>query len=206
MSQPPKSPTPVNRFVSGGYSYDSEGNPVNTTDIAKFNHEFSVLNQAINNGASILSIRTPTALAANQDHYFVLDIPPGKELILFTRLLDVTQGRYHVDAVQLATPLDLTGTIEGAVASIDKTRPTPIQTRIRLKTNVTGVTATVREFGLIDTGTAQTGQARAQGTTGSEGVVKRLVNQSPLRVRKTDDGTFIANLVFICWERDIATS
>ncbi|AIM40717.1 hypothetical protein N22_015 [Idiomarinaceae phage 1N2-2] len=188
------------RGTSGGRAFTESGDIFSWADAMAFMQEYNLTYQTFMNGAGILSIRL-NDLAANTDHFFTLDIPEGRELILFSRVLNLTQGRYNIDAVVPNSPLNLDGAPEGVSAPLDKTKPDTIQTRLRVLSQ-NDIPATVREFGFVDTGAAQTGQARAQGSTGVEGVNKRLINQSPLRVRKTDANPFTANLVFVCWERD----
>jgi hypothetical protein len=178
------------------------GDLFQAADLVAFMQEYNLTYQTFMNGAAVLSVRVPD-LATAQNHAFVLDVPANRKLILVSRILKLTQGQYHIDAIVPDQPLDL-GTqdvIVGAAAPLDKERELQAQTRIRVKKNIT-TPFTVREFDFADTG-AGVGAARAQGSTGAEGVFKGLVNQSPLLIRKTvGSDPFTANLTFICWERD----
>ena len=162
--------------------------------------KYDLLNETVNNGASILSIRLE-GLAALTDHHFVIDIPDGKQFVLFNRQLDVSEGRYFVDAITV-TAIDLTtGVTNGITAPLNKVTGNAATTILRHKAG--GATGSVvREFGFIDTGAAL-GGSRAGGSSSVEGVVKILSGPSILRVRKTNEGAFTANLVFIAWETDL---
>jgi hypothetical protein len=160
---------------------------------------YSLLNETVNNGASILSIRLEN-LAATTDHHFVIDIPAGKELVLFNRQLDVSEGRYFIDAISVDS-IDLsTGVTDGLTAPLNKVSGMAANTVLRHKAGG-AVNPVVREFGFVDTGVA-IGAARSGGSSSVEGVIKILSGPSILRVRKTDTGTFTANLVFVVWEYD----
>lgn len=177
-----------------------DGEWINVGSIEQQRERFSLLNETVNNGASILSIRMNN-LAALTDHHFVIDIPAGKNLVLHTRNLTLSEGRYEVDAIAV-TSVDLTtGVTNGVTAPLNKVSGMAASTVLRHR--VGGVTgAVVREYGFADTGSVQTGQARAGGTTATEGVIKILSGPSILRVRKTTEGAFTANLVYVAWEFD----
>ena len=174
------------------------GDTVNEADSIELNARYSLLAQTINCCASIISIRLEN-LAATTDHYFVLDIPEGKNLALFNRQLVVSEGRYFVDAVSVDS-IDLTSANLGIAAPFNKVSGLTVTTTLNHVTN-TATNPIVREFGFIDTGTA-IGSGRSGGTSSVEGVIKILSGLSPLRVRKTDTGAFSANLVFVGWEYD----
>lgn len=187
------------RSTSGGNVFTSSGAVFNWADWEALRARYDLLNETVNNGASILSIRLEN-LAATTDHHFVIDIPADKNLVLFDRQLDVSEGRYFVDAIAVDS-IDLTtGVTNGITAPLNKVSGMSAQTVLRHKAGgATG--ALVREFGFIDTGET-IGAARAGGSSSVEGVVKILGGPSILRVRKTDTGTFTANLVFVVWEFD----
>jgi len=63
---------------------------------------------------------------------------------------------------------------------MDKRRPVICDTRIRRVGAANIANPVVREFGFVDTGVAQTGQARTSGSTGAEEFFKVLVGPSPL--------------------------
>ena len=174
-----------------------QGAAFNEADWMEFQQRYSLLFETVNCCASILSIRMEN-LAATTDHHFVIDIPQGKTLALFSRNLTVSEGRYFVDAIAVDS-IDLsTGVTNGITAPLDKTKPAVAQTALRHKAGGE-VNPVVREFGFIDTG-SEIGSATAGGTTSVEGVIKLLQGASILRVRKTNQGTFTANLTFIAWE------
>jgi len=176
-----------------------QGAVFNEADWMEFQQRYSLLWATINNGASILSIRMEN-LAASVDHNFVLDIPEGRVLALFSRDLTISEGRYFSDAISVDS-IDLsTGVTNGITAPLDKTKPAVAQTVVRHKVGG-AVNPVVREFGFVDTGSA-VGAARSSGTTSTAGVLKILEGPSILRVRKTDEGSFTANIVFIAWEYD----
>jgi hypothetical protein len=180
-----------------GVMLDADGNVFDRAAQGLFDQKYSLLDQTINNGASILSIRME-ALAALTDHHFVIDIPAGKELALFNRQLDVSEGRYFVDAISVDS-IDLsTGVTNGLTAPLNKVSGLAADTVVRHKAGG-AVNPVVREFGFVDTGVA-IGAARSGGSSSVEGVIKILSGPSILRVRKTDTGTFTANLVFVVWE------
>jgi len=188
------------RSTSGGNVFTSSGVVFNWADWEALRAKYDLLNETVNNGASILSIRLE-GLAATTDHHFVIDIPEGKQLVLFNRQLDVSEGRYFVDAISV-TSIDLTtGVTNGITAPLNKVTGNAAGTILRHRAG--GATGSVvREFGFIDTGVA-IGAARSGGSSSVEGVVKILSGPSILRVRKTDTGVFTANLVFIAWETDL---
>jgi hypothetical protein len=188
----------TNRSTMGGNVFKSDGKPFNWADGVALSNRYDLLNQTINCCASIISIRLEN-LAATTDHYFLLDIPEGKNLALFNRQLVVSEGRYLVDAVSVDA-INLTGANLGVTAPLNKVSGLTVTTELK---HVAGgaTNPVVREFGFIDTGTA-IGAGRAGGTSSVEGVVKILSGLSPLRVRKTNTGAFSANLVFIAWEYD----
>jgi len=176
-----------------------QGAAFNEADWMEFQQRYSLLFETVNCCASILSIRMEN-LAATTDHHFVLDIPQGRTLALFSRDLTLSEGRYFVDAIAVDS-IDLsTGVTNGITAPLDKTKPAVAQTVLRHKAGG-AVNPVVREFGFVDTGSA-IGAARAGGSSSVEGVVKLLQGPSILRVSKTNQGTFTANLIFIAWEFD----
>ena len=176
-----------------------QGAAFNEADWMEFQQRYSLLFETVNCCASILSIRMEN-LAATTDHHFVLDIPQGRTLALFSRDLTLSEGRYFVDAIAVDS-IDLsTGVTNGITAPLDKTKPAVAQTVLRHKAGG-AVNPVVREFGFADTGSA-IGAARAGGSSSVEGVVKLLQGPSILRVSKTNQGTFTANLIFIAWEFD----
>jgi hypothetical protein len=182
-----------------GVMLDAQGNVFDRAAQGLFDQQYSLLEQTIKNGASILSIRM-TGLAAETDHHFVIDIPAGKELALFNRDLVVTEGMYNVDAISVDS-IDLsTGVTDGVTAPLNKVVGTSVDTVLRHKAGG-AVNAVVREFGFVDTGDA-IGAARSGGTSSTEGVIKILSGPSILRVRKVNEGTFTTNLVFVVWEYD----
>jgi hypothetical protein len=188
-----------NRSTRGGRIFTSDGRAFDEGDWLALQERYSLLSETINNGASILSIRL-TGLETGTNHHFVIDIPEGKELVLFNRALTLTEGTYNVDAIAVDS-IDLsTGVTEGATAPLNKVSGMTAATTLKHKAGgATG--AVVREFGFVDTGTA-VGAARSGGTTAVEGVIKVLSGPSILSVRKTNAGTFTANLVFVVWEYD----
>jgi hypothetical protein len=180
-----------------GTAKKSDGEAFNWADWEFIRAKYDLLNETVNNGASILSIRL-NGLAALTDHNFVIDIPEGKNLALFNRQLCVTQGAYQVDAISVDS-IDLsTGVTNGITAPLNKVSGITATTTLKHKAGG-AVNPVVREFGFVDTGEA-IGAARAGGSSSVEGVVKILEGPSILRVRKTTTGTFTANLVFVVWE------
>jgi hypothetical protein len=189
----------MQRHPRTGNILTSDGGLFNEADWMALQQRYSLLNETINNGASILSIRL-TGLAAETDHHFVIDIPAGKELALFNRDLTVTEGMYNVDAISVDS-IDLsTGVTNGITAPLNKVTGVSVDTVLRHKEGG-AVNPVVREFGFIDTGDA-IGAARAGGSSSVEGVIKILSGPSILRVRKVGAGTFTANLLFVVWEYD----
>ena len=177
-----------------------DGEAFNRADWYRDQLNTSLVPHVIGGNGSILSIRL-TSLAGNgAEHHFVIDIPAGKELYLFSRVLNLTQGDYNIDAIAVDS-VDLSSATTGASAPLDKISGQSVDTQLRhVVGNVTN--PVVREFGFADTGAAQGGQSRAGGATSVDGVIKRLTGPSILRVVKPSEGTFTANLVYVCWEDD----
>lgn len=195
----------IKKYPNSGELVTSDDELFQYADYMQLKEQFDIDTHTVSNGnIAILSIRLET-LAELTDHYFVIDVPMSKNFVLTERLLTLSEGRYFVDAVAIGS-FNPIGTTEGVIAGMDKTRPVICDTRLRYSTssNVTGP-ITVREYGFTDTGTAQTGQSRVQGSTGSEKHFKILQGPSPLRIRKTNTGTFTVNLVYIGWEIDAPT-
>jgi len=188
-----------NRLTKGGRIFKSDGEPFEYGDWEALKSKYSLLNETVNNGASILSIRI-ASLAANTDHHFVIDIPEGKNIALFSRELTLTEGIYQVDAIAVDS-IDLsTGVTNGLTAPLNKVSGLSVTTTLKHKAG--GATnPVVREFGFVDTGDSL-GAARSGGTSAISGVIKILSGASILRVRKINAGTFTANLVFVVWEYD----
>lgn len=161
--------------------------------------DLKLTSQIMEGNASILSLRMKN-LSDSTPHYFVIDIPVGKYLYLNERILTLSQGMYDIDAIAVDS-IDLSGATNGITAPLDKVNGFPCETILRHTTN-TPVNPIVREYGYIDTGTGQTGQARAAGTTGSQGVLKRLSGLSILRITKIGTGDFTCNIVYSAWETD----
>lgn len=162
--------------------------------------DLTITSNIISGNASILSIRLNNLAGNNVPHYFVIDIPAGKHLYLNERILTLSQGMYNIDAIAVDS-LSLTGATDGITAPLDKVDGTPCQTNLCHTTN-TPVNPIIREYGYVDTGSAQGGQARVAGTTGSQAVLKRLSGLSILRITKLNEGSFTANLVYSAWELD----
>lgn len=191
----------IKRYPNSGEMFKSDGETFKHADYMAIKEHFDVdVHTASNGNIAILSIRLES-LASATDHFFVIDIPTGKKFILSDRVLSVSGGRYFIDAIAI-TSFNPVGATTGIIAGMDKTRPVICDTRLRYTTsaNITG--ASVREYGFIDGGSAQTGQSRVPSSTDTERHFKILSGPSVLRVRKTDDTAFTINLTYIGWEID----
>lgn len=186
--------------TSGSY-WKSNGELYHQADWEDIQRCYSVLCNTLNNGASVLSLRAEN-LAGQTDHYFIFDVPAGRQLVLYSRDLNMSEGSYYVDALSADT-VDLTNPLhESITGTLNWKNPTTVQSKVYHKTTgVSGVT--VREQSFVDSGTG-VGSARASGALSIEKVFKVIVGRGILRVRKIDSAdTFTANLSYIVWEEDI---
>lgn len=162
-----------------------------------FQRQFDTFWQTVDNGAEQASLRT-TGIPELSTYYYGFTVPPGRVLVVFSRALALTEGRYNIDVVS---------------ASGGYTGGTPLlRTRLRADATPTvqttvaaGVTpqGTITEItnGFIDNGTSK-GSGVDSGGIDDENVIKLFpAGSSLLRVQQVSGtGTWTANLRLIFWE------
>lgn len=179
----------------------SNGRGFNVSDFLFGNQRDSVGWNALNNNASILSLRVGPISATT--YYFGLRVPEGKVFVLYDRVLTVSEGLYNVDVCEDSGAFTTAGATELTRHPIDEASEGDFECQVW--GNVTpGGSVTVEEFGFIDTGT-NVGSARAGGASGTEQLVKRFTGDSLLRIQNADAGTnnYTVVLRLVAWEEDI---
>ena len=194
----------LSRQPMTGRQVKENGDPVNVADICYAGGELgSPVFQAVYNGGVEFGKRVSVASANSEDPlYFYLDIPAGRRFYLWSRILELTEGRYEVDLVSAdsasgGTPAYKTRLYQGGADTV--------QTQVLTDVSVTGTPQVVLELPLVETGTAL-GGSRAGGAANVSGVLKSFTADDPpvlIRVLKVDGAAdFTASLAIIAWEEE----
>jgi hypothetical protein len=191
----------VDYLRNGGYRSGrlvaEDGGLFNEADYWRVMRDFDPVWQTAMNGASILSI---TSSVNSEFYYYGLNVPEGREFVLFARILTLGEGAYEVDAVTCDD--GFTGGTEAYKTTLRFGAPTAVQSS--LYAGVTpGGALTVRDVDFIDSGTG-VGSARASASTEREGLLRVFGegNKGLLRVKRNQDVNYTANIRMVCWERD----
>lgn len=174
--------------------------PFNTQTVREwiaFQRQFDTFWQTVDNGAEQITKRT-TGIAEGATYYYGFTVPPGRMIVIYSRELTLTEGRYHVDVVSSAggytggTPALRTTLRAGATPSLQSVIMAGV-TPVGALTEVTN--------GFIDNGLGQ-GSGIDAGGTDDESVIKMFPEGSSLlRVEQVEgSGTWTANLRLIAWE------
>ncbi len=190
------------RATQGGNVFCSDGEVFNWGDDGRLKYKYNLLRQTIENGAVEFGKRCPVLSAVSTTGYFYgLTVPEGRRLYIWRRDLELTEGRYEVDYMQY--PDGFTGGVEAYKQTLTGGATPSVTAQIFCGVTPVGAGTVIMETPLIDTGTAQTGQARAGGAGSIEGVLKSFTGDTVLiRVRRTEAANFTSSLSVIAWEDD----
>lgn len=173
-----------------------EYTPKTVRDWARFQQYYDAFWQTIENGA----VRMSTVRRALQQgtYYFGLRVPAGRRLIVYNRLLKLTEGFYTVDVVVPAN-----GFTGGAIATKSRLNPKSAPTVLsNLYYNVTPSGAlTLADEDFVDVGN-QVGAGRVGGAPNIDNVVAVITGDSCLRVISEGADPYTAGIRLIAWEED----
>lgn len=169
-------------------------------DWVAFQNRFDLLRQTIQNGASEFGKRCPVPSAVSTTgYYYGLVIPPGRRLHIWRRDLVLSQGAYDVDLVRF--PDGFTGGTLAFRSNLYQGGAVSVGTQLFCGVTPVGTGTVVMELPRVDTGTAQTGQARVAGAAAVDGVLKSFTTGDVLiRVRRTEAAAYSASIQLIAWE------
>lgn len=190
------------RATQGGNAFCSDGSIFNWADGGKLDYTYNLLRQTIENGAVEFGKRCPVASAVSTTGYFYgLTVPEGRKLFIWRRDIEVTQGRYEVD--YMLYPDGFTGGTLAFKQTLSAGATSSVTAQIYCGVTPVGSGTVLMELPFIDTGTAQTGQARAGGAGSVDGLLKVFTGDTVLiRVRRTEAADFTSSLNVIAWEDD----
>lgn len=161
-----------------------------------FIQEYDLLYQSISNGASVYTHRDDIDVDV---FYYGLEVAAGKKFFLFDRVLDVSEGAYNVDVVSASG--GFSGGSEFLRSNLDSTNQATMQSKIYAGVTPIG-DITVLETGFVDTGSGGF-LGRAVSAAGTDGVLKAFdTSNAMLRVTRTLETEYTANLRIIGWERE----
>ena len=191
----------LKRYPHSGEFIQSDGSPFSLADMMAFRNRYDLLTQTIDNGAVELGKRCLVSSAVSTTgYYYGLDIPEGRRLFIWQRILEVTEGQYAVDLVSV--PGGFTGGTLAYKKPLSQGATPSVQAELYCGVAPVGEVSTIFEFPLIDTGSGL-GSGRAGGAGDSDGALKTFTDGTVLiRVRRLAAASFTSSINIIAWEED----
>jgi len=170
---------------------------INIKDWERIQAKYSSLYQTINNGMSRMSkvMRNVQTFP----YCIGLDVPDGRELFVFDRRLQLSEGDFNIDVV-LAT----NGFTGGTVSRKSRLRAgsvNTIQSNLYMVVTSSG-TISVLDEDFVDTGTAL-GSARTGGAPAVEGVIVSIMGKSMLRITSQNVDPITVGIRLLVWETSL---
>lgn len=167
--------------------------------------QYDAIYQTVLNGAAEFGKRVEVVAGDSGDPlYFALDIPAGRQFVLFLRNLYLTEGAYDVDLV--TAPSGWTGGTEAFKSPLRQGAEMAVETELMCGVTPVnpGEVSVVMELPRVDTGTTL-GSARTGGAAASDAVLKMFQQDGILlRVQRVDaEEAYTASISLIAWEKPL---
>lgn len=179
------------RMISrNGRMIRENGSEINVADYYAFLQDYDIKYETVFNGASVLSCRFN--VAATSTVYVVIEVAANRQLVIFDKIIDLTEGKYTADVYKVVS-------YGSAQQSVYAKSPlnTASQTAVQSNMIVDPASVVLGDVLQYDIALA----SKNTDTLKKQDVFKMHKDSVAYEFTKLDTGTGTVNLTLLCWEQ-----